>query len=520
MTSIAFAAIGTGVLQFPRDQVADLYFDEVVSYDQKNPKTSLRDVRFVLFHKDAPTIQAFKTAELTRQAIGPSSAEASAASKPRKGREVTALSASSLTFSPMNERRPDQLDVGPLCFQVQAGDITKETTEAIAVISNCDLNIASSGTGAAILRAGGDSITKECSRHGRQTQGSVVVTKAGKLKARYLYHIIPADQTPDGMKQSVLQCLQEAENNSISSISFPAIGTGNIGMSAKACAHAVLSAIQELSKQKLTSLQLIKMTVFQESMLKDIRSAMEEASGVKPSQEPAKWRWLKTVANAFGFGSSEDDTTLTVRPQELDNRDIYLEVVAGCKEDVQEALKAINELMKEKCKQKVIDNEEISNLTPGHLRKLHTLELRYSVQLTVEKEVERIVIDGQYEDVLQVFGEILELLHEVEKDKHERNHAEMLSKDIQWKYEEDGTFEDYDGNLNAQIELAFQKNKSKIEIQMDEENYTVKFDTMTMEDEEGIATSVKRIDLRKGTMTACALSVSLNNASIAFCQSS
>ena len=171
-------------------------------------------------------------------------------------------------------------------------------------------------------------------------------------------------------------------------------------------------------------------------------------------------------------------------------------------------------------KQKLIENEEISNLTPGHLRKLHTLELRYSVQLTVEKEVERIVIDGQYEDVLQVFGEILELLHEIKKDKHERNHAEMLSKDIQWKYEEDGTFEDYDGNLNAQIELAFQKNKSKIEIQMDEENCTVKFDTMTMEDEGGIATYVKRIELHKGTMTACALSLSLNNASVAFCQSS
>lgn len=96
----------------------------------------------------------------------------------------------------------------------------------------------------------------------------------------------------------------------------------------------------------------------------------------------------------------------------------------------------------------------------------------------------------------------------------------MLSKDIQWKYEEDGTFEDYDGNLNAQIELAFQKNKSKIEIQMDEENYTVKFDTMTMEDEGGIATYVKRMELHKGTMTACALSLSLNNASVAFCQSS
>lgn len=144
-------------------------------------------------------------------------------------------------------------------------------------------------------------------------------------------------------------------------------------------------------------------------------------------------------------------------------------------------------------RQKVIENEEISNLTPEDFRRLHALELRYSVKITVQREAERIMIDGRYEDVLQVFGEILEFLHEVEKDKQKRIHAEMLSKAIQWQYEEYGAFEDYDGNLNAQ---------------------------MTMEDEEGIATGVKRIDLRKGTMTACALSASLNNASVAFCQSS
>ena len=135
------------------------------------------------------------------------------------------------------------------------------------------------------------------------------------------------------------------------------------------------------------------------------------------------------------------------------------------------------------------------------MRKLHTLELRYSVELKVEREVDRIVIDGQYEDVLQVFGEILELLHEVEKVKHERNHAEMLSKDIQWKYDDNGTFEDYEGDLNAQIELIFQKNKTCIAIQMDETDYRINFDTMTMEDEYGNVSEVKRIDLRKGKLT-------------------
>ena len=504
MTSIAFAAIGTGVLQFPRDQVAELYFNEVISYDQKNPKTSLRDVKFVLFHKDAPTIQAFKTAELKSQASGSSSAEANAALKPKKGRVITSLPAGSSTFSPVKERRPGHLETtaGPLCLQVQAGDITTETTEAIAVISNCDLDVAASGAGAAILRSGGNSIKEECSRRGPQVPGSVVVTKAGKLKARYLYHIVPTGQLTDGIKEYMLQCLQEAENNGISSISFPAIGTGNIGISAKACAHAMLSAIQELSKRTPTSLKLIKVTIFQESMIKEFQSAMEEASGVKPSQEPARWRQaLKTVVSVLGFGSSDEDTTLTASPAEVDNKEIRLEIVAGCKKDLQEASKEISELVKEKCKQKVIENEEISNLTQEHMRKLHTLELRYSVELKVEREVDRIVIDGQYEDVLQVFGEILELLHEVEKVKHERNHAEMLSKDIQWKYDDNGTFEDYEGDLNAQIELIFQKKKSCIAIQMDETDYRINFDTMTMEDEYGNVSEVKRIDLRKGKLT-------------------
>ena len=504
MTSIAFAAIGTGVLEFPRDQVAELYFNEVISYDQKNPRTSLRDVKFVLFHKDAPTIQAFKTAELKSQASGSSSAETNAALRPKKGRVITSLPAGSSTFSPVKERRPGQLETtaGPLCLQVQAGDITTETTEAIAVISNCDLDVAASGAGAAILRSGGNSIKEECSRRGPQVPGSVVVTKAGKLKARYLYHIVPTGRPTDGMKECMLQCLQEAENNGVSSISFPAIGTGNIGISAKACAHAMLSAVQELSKRKPTSLKLIKVTIFQESMIKEFQSAMEEASGVKPSQEPARWRQaLKTVASAFGFGSNDEDTTLTASPQEVDNKEIRLEIVAGCKKDLQEASKEVSELVKEKCKQKVIENEEISNLTQEHMRKLHTLELRYSVELKVEREVDRIVIDGQYEDVLQVFGEILELLHEVEKVKHERNHAEMLSKDIQWKYDDNGTFEDYEGDLNAQIELIFQKKKSCIAIQMDETDYRINFDTMTMEDEYGNVSEVKRIDLRKGKLT-------------------
>ena len=54
----------------------------------------------------------------------------------------------------------------------------------------------------------------------------------------------------------------------------------------------------------------------------------------------------------------------------------------------------------------------------------------------MEKQVKRIVLDGQSEDILQVVGEIHEILHEVKENEHERNHAEVLSKDVQWKYKQ------------------------------------------------------------------------------------
>ena len=506
MTSIAFAAIGTGILQFPRDQVADIYFDEVMSFSQKHPKSSLTDVRFVLYDKDTPTIQAFRAAEHTHQNSGPSSAGKVTDSRRKRRGENSSSSDGPSSFSPIKERKQDHLEVtvGSLCFQVQPGDITKETTDAIAVISNSNLDISASGAGAAILRSGGDSIKKECSRKAPQTPGSVVVTKAGNLQTRYLYHIVPIDSNPTGMKGCLMQCLQEAERKSISSISFPAIGTGNLGMPAKSCAHAMLSAIREMSKEKPTSLKLIKMTVFQESMIKDIRSAMEEESGMKSSQENG-WRKVigkgfKSVASVLGFGGIEESTTSPTSSQVAENKKIDLLIFAGCERDLQGALKAVNEMMKDNCKQMVVDHEAIRSLTKDHTHRIHTLELRYSVEITVEREVERIVVDGQSDDILQVMGEIHGILHEVKEKEHERSHAEVLSKDIQWKYRNKEKFEDYEGDQNVQIEVAYQQKKSSVLITRDEEVYRINLDAMTEEDEDSNITEVRRVDLRKGTL--------------------
>jgi len=51
LRSIAFPAVGTGIAHFPMDECARIMIDEVVSHARS--RTSLKEVRFVLFGRDA-----------------------------------------------------------------------------------------------------------------------------------------------------------------------------------------------------------------------------------------------------------------------------------------------------------------------------------------------------------------------------------------------------------------------------------------------------------------------------------
>jgi len=58
LKSIAIPAIGTGNLRIPPPVVTDVMYDEVLKFSQAKPATTLKDIRFVVFHKDQPTLKA------------------------------------------------------------------------------------------------------------------------------------------------------------------------------------------------------------------------------------------------------------------------------------------------------------------------------------------------------------------------------------------------------------------------------------------------------------------------------
>ena len=60
MRCIAFPAIGTGNLQMPPRFVAKVMIDELLKFSCKTPKTTLEDVRFILYFTNLPAMQASK----------------------------------------------------------------------------------------------------------------------------------------------------------------------------------------------------------------------------------------------------------------------------------------------------------------------------------------------------------------------------------------------------------------------------------------------------------------------------
>ena len=57
MSSVAIPPIGTGNLGFESHVVAKVMHEELFQFSRRNPQTTLRDVRFVVYQKDDRVIQ-------------------------------------------------------------------------------------------------------------------------------------------------------------------------------------------------------------------------------------------------------------------------------------------------------------------------------------------------------------------------------------------------------------------------------------------------------------------------------
>jgi len=140
------------------------------------------------------------------------------------------------------------------------GDITDISVDAIVNPANAQL-LLGGGVAGAIKNKGGVSIQRECDKIGSINVGEAVITTAGTLKAKYVIHAVgPMMGEGDEDKKlhnATLNSLKIAEDNSLSSIAFPAISTGIFGYPVDRCAKIMLQTTVDFLKSKNLDLKVI-----------------------------------------------------------------------------------------------------------------------------------------------------------------------------------------------------------------------------------------------------------------------
>ena len=128
------------------------------------------------------------------------------------------------------------------------GDICELEVDAIVNAANLSLWM-STGVAGEIKRAGGDEIEFAAVRQAPVPLGEAIVTPAGRLAARAVIHAVSLDRnrrtSAETIDRAVRSAMARARELRITSIAFPAMGTGVGGFPLDEAARVVVRAVRD-----------------------------------------------------------------------------------------------------------------------------------------------------------------------------------------------------------------------------------------------------------------------------------
>lgn len=156
------------------------------------------------------------------------------------------------------------------------GDITDADVDAVVNAANTQLQLGA-GVAGAIRRKGGPTIQQECDAVGPISLGEAAITGGGQLNARYVIHAASMHlgglTSESSLRDATKNSLARAEEKQLTSIAFPAIGTGVAGFPIARCAQVMLEEIRNHLNGS-TSLQQVLFVLFDAPALSAFQQAL------------------------------------------------------------------------------------------------------------------------------------------------------------------------------------------------------------------------------------------------------
>ncbi|XP_062861474.1 protein mono-ADP-ribosyltransferase PARP9 [Trichomycterus rosablanca] len=239
LQSVAIPAISSGIYNFPLHLCAKIIVNTVKAYSYaKKSGHSGMDVRLV--NNDDPSVCEMERA--CNAVFGPSDSPHMSGAVQRQRQESTQSVLSSLVL-------------GNVTLVLKKGAIEDERTDVIVNTTGTDLDLSKGLVSVALLGKAGNSLQKEIKQfkswHSNVPVGEVFETSGYALNCKTVFHTVcaPKDNTHANqiLNNVVQKCLEKASAKMISSISFPAIGTGNLGLRRDEVAQIMIKAVTDFA---------------------------------------------------------------------------------------------------------------------------------------------------------------------------------------------------------------------------------------------------------------------------------
>ena len=539
MISVAIPSIGTGNLHFPNDVVAKITVEEAITYLSSQKRGSLEFVHLVIFMDD--TYKEFKKvlSSYGPQATLPTAADdddddsdddsngdeigdsfpqpSMPLARVKKNRRLVGTRSTTLPSAASGISECLTLDIENIMVHLINGDITESTCDAIVNPTNPLMKLTGAGVAGTILKKGGPEQQGLCDAVigaiNKLDEGKVVHTKAtGDLKCKFIFHINHEGRNVKKLSDVILACLDRAVNMHLTSIAFPAVGTGTNSCSPRESAASLIQAIRTYASSSSPKLQQIHVVLCEPQVLRDFHEVFKNPEEAQPSMLQRAFHSLYSFVTGGSSKPSADPKVIPVAEDISVCKQVEVNIYGETETAVGQAHHKVVSWIDEALSDREISSPYIQSLPETDEENLRKVCNMLHVEIDIDRESSRIYIKGNRVSVDKVHTAITESLNQFEKNLNKREHAKHMYEMVRWIRKEPGGLEgeEYDEIDNFEIEMAHRKGQASCTIgtSTDMYYYTIDFATGKETDHHtGVISEVERVDvlkqLQEGMFCSC-----------------
>lgn len=400
--TVAIPALSSGIFQFPLDLCTRIIVKTIELYFQgRQLASNLKEIHLV--SNEDPTVAAFKTA-----------------SEVILGSNELGSSVSQGAILPFNT-----MVVNRVTLQIVQDCIELQQTDVIVNSVSPGFNFRDGPVSLSILQQAGHEIEEEFLKKRQQTSQDsqlVLVTKGFKLSCQYVFHVLWLSKYSDPdqrLKCAVKNCLQKCLDLNITSISFPALGAGGIGIYNSKVAQIMFDQVLMFAKQLPEKQLTIKFVIFPKDL--DIYKAFSTAMDKVKSklQLPNNYSVPQDIRGN--------------REKELKAKSPAINLMGSNQEKMSEAQEWIQRMLTLQDKH-IIENNHILFLGKKEHDILSQLQeiSRVSISEVISPGKATLEIKGAQADLIEVVMNIERMLCEVQEEIAKKKERALWSLSGQW----------------------------------------------------------------------------------------